>query len=254
MLVDDHQTMLWGLQRLIESEWPRMEVAATACNGHEALEKAVAQPDVILLDLNLNGMCATELLPSLTAVTQARILILSAERRQSVLDAAMLRGARGIVHKEAPAVQVLKAIEKVHRGELWIDQQMLGRVFGNIMKPASPMPADPAMLKTSMLTARERTIIETIVRESGAPNKLIAQRLFISEHTLRNHLTSIYEKLGVTNRLELYIYAIKHGLGGEPEPQRPARRRASDAAPGKAELSRRHGKPLKTEEAFNRRG
>lgn len=214
MLIDDHKTMLWGLQRLIEGENSRMEVVGTAGNCDEALAQiATLAPDVILLDLDLGGKCSLDILPALLANGVSRALILTASRDQATLDLAVVRGARGVVHKEAPAEQVLKAIEKVHQGELWLDREVLGRVFGEFMNPAAARKPDPETEKAAALTAKERKIVDTVVTGSGALNKALAQRLFISEHTLRNHLTSIYQKLGVSNRLELYVYAVKHQIG-----------------------------------------
>jgi DNA-binding NarL/FixJ family response regulator len=120
------------------------------------------------------------------------------------------RGARGILHKEVSAGLVVKAIEKIHRGELWFDAETMGRVFGQLI--GSRGGPGPASAKHASLTARERDIVSAAVQHSGSANHVVAQRLFISEHTLRNHLSSIYRKLNVSNRLEMYVYAIRHGL------------------------------------------
>lgn len=213
MLVDDHKTMLWGLEKLIEAE-ASMEVAGTAGNCEEALAQAgKLLPDVILLDLDLNGSCSIDILPALLANGVSRALVFTGTREQAVLERAVLAGARGVVRKDAPAELVLKAIGKVHEGELWLDHNMLARVLGEFMNPAAARRHDPETDKQATLTAKERKIIDAIVDGSGAVNKSLAERLFISEHTMRNHLVSIYKKLGVNNRLELYIYAIKHQLG-----------------------------------------
>jgi len=214
MLVDDHQTMLWGLSKLIDGEKPKMEVVGTARTCEEALAKIdQLVPDVILLDLDLDGKNAIDILPALLSNLVSRVLILTGERKQATLDIAVLRGARGVLRKDASAEQVLKAIEKTHQGELWLDRETLGRVFGELMTPVGAQKLDSEAEKKATLTAKEQKIIHTIVEGSGASNKALSQRLYISEHTLCNHLTSIYHKLGVSNRLELYVYAIKHQLG-----------------------------------------
>lgn len=214
MLIDDHKTMLWGLARLIEGESARMEVVGTASSCDEALAQiGQLAPDVILLDLDLGGKCSLDILPALLENGVSRALILTGTREQATLDQAVLQGARGVVRKDASAELVLKAIEKVHQGELWLDREMLGRVFGEFMHPVAARKPDPEAEKNATLTAKERKIIDTIAEGSGTLNKALAQRLFISEHTLRNHLTSIYHKLGVSNRLELYVYAVKHQFG-----------------------------------------
>lgn len=213
MLVDDHETMLWGLARLIEGQRPRMEIAGTAKSCEDALAGAAAlAPDIIVLDLDLGGVSAIEIIPSLLASTAARILVLSGSRDQALRDLAVKRGVRGVLCKTAPAEQVIKAIERVHAGELWLDHDTLGRVFGELLDPRGAAKSNPEMEKQSMLTAKEQKVISAIVNSSGASNRMLAQGLFISEHTLSNHLTSIYHKLDVSNRLELYVYAIKHQL------------------------------------------
>jgi DNA-binding NarL/FixJ family response regulator len=193
-----------------------MQVVATARSCAEALEKiGQVVPDVILLDLDLNGESALDILPALLANAVSRVLVLTGERQQAILDRAVLSGVRGLLRKDASAELVLKAIEKVHQGELWLDQSTLARVVGGLIAPPAPARAmpDPERAKQAALTGREREIIGRVVAESGAMNKVLARQLFISEHTLRNHLTSIYQKLEVGNRLELYFYAVKHKLG-----------------------------------------
>lgn len=213
MIVDDHQTLLWGLSRLIDGEKPRMEVVGTARGCEEALARAAElSPDIVLLDLDLDGQSGLDIIAALAANPLTRVLILTGERKPVVLDLAVQRGARGILRKDASAEQVLKAIEKTYQGEIWLDRDTLGRVFGGFMQPGASQ-ADPEARKHASLTAREKKIIQMIVEGRGALNKALAEKLYISEHTLRNHLTSVYHKLGVSNRLELYVYAIKHRLG-----------------------------------------
>ena len=214
MLIDDHQTMLWGLGKLIESEKPRMEIVGTAKTCEEALAKiGFLNPDVVLLDLDLGGTSALDILPSLMLNPATCVLIFTGARDQALLDLAVFRGARGILRKDAPAEDVLKAIEKTAGGEIWLDRETLGRVFSEFMSPKGAYRHGAELDKHASLTQRELKIIQAVVEGTGAPNKALAERLFISDHTLRNHLTSIYQKLGVSNRLELYIYAVKHQLG-----------------------------------------
>ena len=214
MLIDDHPTLLWGLEKLINAETPRMSVMATARNTEEALAcLAHETPDVVLLDLDLDGQSGLVLMPALLKQSRTRVLVLTGERQQKVLDQAVQKGARGILRKDASAEHVLKAIEKTHEGELWLDRGTLGRVFTEFRDPASARKPDPETLRQASLTARERRIIALVVQSQGASNKALAQSLFISEHTLRNHLSSVYQKLDVANRLELYVYATRHQLG-----------------------------------------
>jgi two-component system, NarL family, nitrate/nitrite response regulator NarL len=210
LLVDDHPTLLWGLERLIDAENPRMRVVGAARAPEEAVAKAATlMPDVIVLDLDLAGQDAAEFLPAMLDNGVSRALVLTGERRHAVLDAAVRAGARGVLGKEASAEVLLKAIEKTHAGELWLDRETIGRVFSSL---ASPRHGDPLAQRHASLTCRERAVIDAVVAYSDCLNKTIAQRLCMSDHTLRNHLTTIYHKLDVKTRLELYVYATRHGL------------------------------------------
>ena len=211
LLVDDHKTMLWGLERLIQAEGPSFTLVGSASDGAEATALcATLHPDIVLLDLDLKGSSSIDFLPALVANGSTRVVILSANRDQGTLAAAVKAGARGVVSKEAPTDDVLLAVRKVHGGELWLDQSLMQALLGQLVAPAPK--ADPEAERIGTLTARERDVIGMIVQGKGALNKDLAERAFISERTLRNHLTTIYQKLDVANRLELYVYAIKHGL------------------------------------------
>lgn len=218
LLVDDHKTMLWGLAKLIEGATPAMEVVGTAANCDQACAEADRlRPDVILLDLDLDGRNSVDILPGLLANGVSRVLVLTGSRDAAMLDQAVIGGVRGVMRKDAPPELVVKAIEKIHLGELWIDHDTIGRVFGQLLKPGAERRPDPESDKLATLTAKERKIIEAIVDGSGSSNKDLGQKLFLSEHTVRNHLTSVYQKLGVGNRLELYVYAVKY-LGPRKTP------------------------------------
>lgn len=211
LLVDDHKTMLWGLERLIQAEGPPFELVGSASDGEQATRLcAELAPDIVVLDLDLKGSSSLDFLPALVANGSTRVVILSANRDQATLASAVKLGARGVVSKEAPTEDVLAAIRKVFAGELWLDQSLMQALLGQIVAPAPK--ADPEAQRIATLTAREREVISLIVQGKGAMNKDLAERIFISERTLRNHLTTIYQKLGVANRLELYVYATRHGL------------------------------------------
>ena len=211
LLVDDHKTMLWGLERLIQAEGPSLTLVGSASDGAEATALCTAlRPDIVLLDLDLKGSSSIDFLPALVANGSTRVVILSANRDQGTLAAAVKAGARGVVSKEAPTDDVLLAVRKVHGGELWLDQSLMQALLGQLVAPVPK--ADPEAERIGTLTTRERDVIGMIVQGKGALNKELAEKAFISERTLRNHLTTIYQKLDVANRLELYVYAIKHGL------------------------------------------
>ena len=191
LLVDDHKTMLWGLERLIQAEGPGFALVGSASDGPSAtaLCKELA-PDVVLLDLDLKGSSSLDFLPALLENPATRVVILSANRDQATLATAVKLGARGVVSKEAPTEDVLAAIRKVHGGDLWLDQSLMQALLGQLVAPAPK--ADPQAARIATLTAREREVIGMIVAGQGALNKDLAEKAFISERTLRNHLTAIY--------------------------------------------------------------
>ena len=211
LLVDDHKTMLWGLERLVQAEGAALELVGSAGTPAEATALcAELRPDIVLLDLDLKGSSSLDILPALLANGVTRAVILSANRDQATLAAAVKLGARGVVSKEAPTEDVLAAVRKVHAGEFWLEPALMQALLGQLTAPAPR--ADPEAARIASLTPRERGVIGMIVQGKGALNKELAERAFISERMLRNHLTAIYGKLGVANRLELYVYATRHGL------------------------------------------
>jgi DNA-binding NarL/FixJ family response regulator len=210
MLVDDHKTMLWGLEKLIEGGGDDLQLVGTAFNNDSALQQgSLLKPDVIVLDLDLEGRSSIEILPQLLQDSGAKIMILSGNRDQGLLTQAVKLGARGVVSKEAPAEVVLHSIRAVAGGDMCVDPTLMNALLGQLSAPAR---ADPEALRIASLTPKERKIVAVVVEGNGAPNKELASRLFIAEPTLRNNLTTIYQKLGVANRLELYVYATKHGM------------------------------------------
>jgi DNA-binding NarL/FixJ family response regulator len=219
-VAEDHQITLWGLLRLIDSARPRMQVVGTARSRAELLgHDAAADADVILLDLDLAGEDSAASLGELRQRCPARVLVLTAAGDVAQHRAAVLKGARGVVHKSEPAETILRAIEKVSRGEVWINRTLLGDVLGQLTdghNGGAPRGADPDAERIASLTPREREIVTTKLRSAGAKQFAVADALGMSEHTLRNHLTTIYSKLCVRGRLELHVYATAHGLGAAP--------------------------------------
>jgi len=215
LIVDDHKTILWGLVKLIESERPLLEVVGTASNGQEALAAAERErPDVVLLDLELGGESGLDLLPRLLGGGGGGplVIILTGSADESLHDRAVRLGARGIVLKNEPAENILRAIEKVRRGEMWLDRATSARMFAEFSGrgPARTDAADGDGDGFAQLTQREREIVALVAQ--GLKTEQIAERLFISEKTVRNNLTIIFDKVSVKSRLELVLLAQRHGL------------------------------------------
>ena len=215
ILFIDHYVMVRaGLRMLIESQ-PGFTVIGEAAERNGALALATReQPDIILLDLDLGDSSGLDLLPELrTAAPHARVLVLTALRDPEAHRRAVRLGAVGLLLKEKAPEVLLQAIEKVHAGEAWIDRSMVANVLDQLTnRNESPLDSDKRKIAT--LTAREREVALLVVQ--GCKNQVIAQRLFISETTVRHHLTAVFDKLGVTDRLELVIYAYQHSLAKIP--------------------------------------
>jgi DNA-binding NarL/FixJ family response regulator len=213
LLVDDYRIVLWALEKLIDSEKPRMEVVGCVTNCTEALKLAKkVLPDVIVLNIDLTEESALAAISGLIGTSKARVLVLTRSRDPSIHDNAVLAGASGIVEKKDPAKTILKAIEKVHAGQFWLNHITTSRIFLQLSRRSAARDVDPERRKIATLTPRERAIIVAMATHVGANAEAIAAMLHISQSTLRNHLTSIHGKLEVANRLELFVYANKHGL------------------------------------------
>src|SRR5688572_20253473 len=211
MLVDSHRLVLSGLQRVIDDEKPCLGVVATATSCADAIALADrAAPDVVVLDAALAGENDAAVVPSLINGRNTRVLLLGSSVAGLTHEAAILRGACGVVRKEDTSEVLIKAIKKVHEGELWLDRSTTGRLFVELSRQKS-QAANPAATKLDTLTSREQDVVRVLVSQPGADNKTLASNLHIGEHTLRNHLSRIYDKVGVPNRVELYILAQRHG-------------------------------------------
>jgi two-component system, NarL family, nitrate/nitrite response regulator NarL len=210
LLIEDHAVVRAGLRMLIESQ-PYLMVVGEAANSADALALATReQPDIILLDLDLGVESGLDLLPGLRAAAgQARVLVLTGMRDAQGHRQAIRRGARGLVHKEQVPEVLLKAITKVHAGEVWIDRAMLTSVLDEIAV-GETRPANTEAARIVTLTEREREVIALV--SEGLKNKQIGMRLSITETTVGHHLTSIFAKLGVENRLEMVLFAHRHNI------------------------------------------
>jgi two-component system nitrate/nitrite response regulator NarL len=215
MLIDDHQVVRGGLRMLIESQ-PGFEVVGEAASSAEALPVISREdPDVILLDLLLRDESGLDLLPQITSGgSKAKVLVLTGLRDPETHLNCVRFGARGLIQKEAAYEVLMKAIRRVHEGEVWFDRSMISTVLTDVLNQRAAKEFDPENAKLESLTDRERQVI-TLVSE-GLRNKQIAERLFISDTTVRHHLTSIFSKLDVSDRLELVIYAYRKGLAEPP--------------------------------------
>jgi two-component system nitrate/nitrite response regulator NarL len=229
-VIDSQQITLWGIQQLVNLDG-RYKVSAATKNSAEALKAAVqCNPDVIILEPELDNEDGLALIPALLEKSKAKIIIYTSSKNPKILDEAVVRGARGIINKTEPTETLLKAIEKIHLGELWLNRNATSRILMLIAKTISASSAvelSTEQKKLKTLTVKEEKVTRAIQMYSENTLKEIADKLHISEHTLRNHLASTYDKLGVRNRLELYVFCGKYQKTDDPS-HHPKRRSTDD--------------------------
>lgn len=204
---DDHLLFRDGLSRLLESE-PGFEVVGVGSTGSDAL-RLVAQhaPDVLLLDLAMNDMSGLDVLRALQdAASPVRVILLTATATREQMVEALVLGARGLVLKESAAELLYKCIRAVTRDEYWFGRDR----FPDLVEALRRAGGRPSVPPAATLTSRERQIVAAVV--GGASNRDVSRQLGLSEQTVKNHLSSIFDKLGVSSRLEMALYAIHHKL------------------------------------------
>jgi DNA-binding NarL/FixJ family response regulator len=211
MVVDDHPFVRDGICKLINLE-DDLEVVATASDGQEVLDTVMQiQPDVILLDLSMPGMDGLGVLQSLKEVKlDSKVILLTASEENKVFVKAMKDGCSGIVVKISPPDVIIKAIRKVHDGEIWLDLPTTTAVLGQFSGGATN--GKPPEQRNGLLALSKREQEVTTLVSKGLRNSDIADKLSISEQTVKNHMHNIFDKLGVSDRLELALYAIHSGL------------------------------------------
>jgi len=204
-----------GLRLLIDSN-PTTTVVGEAGSPLEAADLATRlQPNIILIELGRNGENHIDRLPSLLeSANGSRLLLLADRQDQELVHLALTLGVTGVVLKDNSPELLLKAIEKVYLGEAWIDRSTVASVLTELSRTNGKKHPSPAVGDIETLTDREREVITLVAL--GLRNKQIAERLFISDITVRHHLTSAFGKLGVGDRFELMIYAYRHGLADLP--------------------------------------
>jgi len=220
VIADDHPIVRDGLKKLLLLE-DDFEIVGEAGDGREVLEKVQAlDPDVLLLDLrmpNLDGLSALQALQQTNKRT--RVIVLTASEDKNEFVQAMKLGCSGIVLKQTAPDLIVKSIRKVNSGEIWLDSHTTAAVmrqFSTGQEGSGGQSSGGKSRERSPLSAREREIVALVAQ--GYKNKEMAEKMFISEQTVKNHLHNIFDKLGVSDRLELALYAIHKGLhlAGEP--------------------------------------
>jgi DNA-binding NarL/FixJ family response regulator len=217
LVADGQPVVLEGLRSVLGAH-SAIQVVGEAGDGAEAIEKAVAlEPDVVVMDVKLPRVDGLTVLRSIqTRVPNAKVLLFASSEHKDEFVEAMKLGCKGVLLKEGPTNLIEKCILKVQAGEIWLDSNTTAAVIRQFASPGegtppqvSPINGKPGR-ERAQLSQREREIIILIAQ--GYKNKEIAEKMFITEQTVKNHLHNVFDKLGVSDRLELALYAIHNSL------------------------------------------
>ncbi len=226
IIADDHPIVRDGLRKLLSLE-SDFDIVGEACNGQEAIVMVRdLDPDILLLDLRmpqLDGMSTLQALQTDAGHSHTKVIILTASEERTDFVQAMRLGSRGILLKQTSPDLITKSIRKVHAGEIWLDKDTTAAVIESFSNAApsvpsssgssgvpAPKPSSKPVRERSPLSARELEIVQLVAQ--GYKNKEMAEKMFISEQTVKNHLHNIFDKLSVSDRLELALYAIHNNL------------------------------------------
>ena len=210
LIADDHPIFREGLRKLLETD-PELRVVGEAVDGRETVRLVrELKPDILLLDLAMPGTPGIQALRELSTFTPpVRTLLLTAAAAEADVINALQLGARGVVMKQSATELLFKSIHTVMAGQYWVGRECVGDLVESLRERASLPPPEPRR-STFGLTPREMEMVSTVM--AGYTNKDIAEKYSISAKTVKHHLTNIFDKLGVSNRLELALFAVHHRL------------------------------------------
>jgi two-component system, NarL family, nitrate/nitrite response regulator NarL len=210
LLADDHAVFRQGLRRLLETERDFL-VVGEASTGQEAITMvSQLRPDILVLDLSMPGLPGLDVLAAIAGGdVPVKAVVLTAEIGREQVVRALQLGARGVLLKSSGADLIFKGLRTIMAGQHWVDRQTVTDLV-ELVRELSGSPRQSPSNKFG-LTPRQLEIVSAVV--AGLANRDIARKLSISEDTVKHHLTQIFSKTGVSNRLELALFAMHHQLG-----------------------------------------
>ena len=209
LIADDHPIFREGLKMFLGAA-PGIEVVGEAADGEQAINMvAELRPDIVLLDVAMPVVPGLAVLQSLAVLnTGIRVLLLTASIERGERLRALQLGARGVVLKARTSDVLLKAIHAILADEYWVDRESIADLID--VFTASSASTGEAQASSFLLTPREREVVAAIA--SGLTNREAAELLQLSEQTVKRHVTNVFDKTGVSTRLELALFAVRHGL------------------------------------------
>lgn len=207
LIVDDHEVVRFGLKSMLEN-YPNFEVVGEAANARDAIQQVkFHNPDIVLMDIRLPGASGIEATEEITGTfPNTRVIMLTSYAEDEILFSAIRAGASGYVLKQVNLEDLVKSIEAVGRGEAALDPAVTQRIFQEVRKAVK----DEEASAFSSLSQQEKMVLKLVAE--GRTNRAIAQKLYLGEGTVRNYVSSILSKLGVSNRAEAAAFAVAHNL------------------------------------------
>lgn len=212
LIADDHPLLRQGIRNFLSLE-SDFEIIGEAGDGEEAIAKAAAlHPDILLLDINMPKANGIEVATRLKAThPEIRILALTIHDDENYMMKMIQSGAAGYLLKDVDPSMMVQAIRKVYAGESFVEPSLTQKLFRGITSREEQKPAPPpGTAESDKLSAREIEVLRLIGR--GMSNAEIARELYLSEKTVKNHLTNIFRKIQVTDRTQAVIFAIRHKI------------------------------------------
>jgi DNA-binding NarL/FixJ family response regulator len=211
LIVDDQALVRAGFRLILESQ-PDIEVVAEAADGHEAIRAAqLHTPDVALMDIrmpNLDGIAATRTITSPDSARSTRVVILTTYDLDEYVFDALAAGASGFLLKDVPPEELIYGVRTVAHGEALLAPTVTRRLISEFTRQR--LKTSQERISTDLLTPREREVLDLIAR--GRSNSEIAQNLYLSENTVKSHVTHVLDKLNLRDRIHAVIFAYENGI------------------------------------------